>query len=318
MAPPLTQMPSAHDGAATAATIAIVVGTFNRLDQLKALVESVRTRVRTAWELHVSDAGSTDGTREWLAAEAGHDARINPVFEEERSGQAAALNAVFSRLSTPFACWLSDDNVLVGDGLDIAVTALEADGRLGMVGLKVKDRRGPFADAAYIGGITSTGVINVNQGVLPTPLLQTLGGFGTEFRDYGIDAVLTTRVLLAGYDVAMTRGVAIHHYRNWPDTGSSEAVRHEQRNADYRARYDKLYRRRLPRNPMWIARRAAWKALRLLAGGRLSPERGGVVLGRPVRDWHNMLAAQFVRLPEELGAHDTPLYLRQHAPGGKP
>ena len=295
-----------------------MVGTLDRHDQLIALVNSVRQTVTMPWELHVSDAGSSDGTRDWLRREAKEDARIRPVFETERTGQAAALNAVFSRLSTAFACWLSDDNVLVSNGIDVAVAALAADRHLGMVGLKVRDMRGPFVSAPYIGGVTSIGIININQGVLPTALLHELCGFDTEFRDYGIDADLTTRVLLAGYDVALTRQVAIEHFRNWPDAGTAEAAKHEDRNAAYRARYDARYGDQFGFDPGWITRRAAWKMLRIAAPWALDPESGRTLLGRPVRDWHNLLAGRFVKPYREFAGADMSVYLRQVSPRRRP
>ncbi len=301
-------------GTDRASTLAIVVGTFNRLDQLKALIESIRKHVTVHWELHISDAGSSDGTREWLMKEQRKDPRTRVVLEARRTGQAAALNEVFETLSTGYVCWLSDDNVVVGGALDLAVAALAEDRLLGMIGLKVKDRLGPFADASYIGGITSTGVINVNQGVLRTGLLQTLGGFNTDFRDYGIDADLTTRVLLSGHDVAMTREIAIEHFRNWPDPGTPAAERHEKRNEDYRSLYNKLYGRKLGSSGAWIAKRGVWKLLRLLAPKKLSPDRGGSAFGRPVRDWHNLMAGRFVSLQGELRNTKSNIHLRQRAP----
>ncbi|SEH30220.1 glycosyltransferase family 2 protein [Magnetospirillum fulvum] len=296
------------------AQLAVVVGTYNRLDQLRALLDSIERQSHTPYEVHVSDAGSTDGTVEWLREMADRDARIRPYFEQERRGQAAALNAVFATLSTPWVCWLSDDNIVVEGGLDIAVAALAADASLGMVGLKVRDLRGPFTAAPYIGGITGTGILNINQGMLPTRLLQDLGGFSTEFRDYGIDADLTTRVLLAGRGVAMTRQVCIHHNRNWPEQGSPGGERMAALNHRYKALYMRTYGPLLGRDTVWLLRRAAWKCLRMVMAGRLSLDNPRPVLGRLVRDWHNMITGRFIDLRAELANGDRPLHLVQRCP----
>lgn len=309
----MTPLPQAaiRDGS-NSVDVAIVVGTLDRRDQLRALVESIRLTVRTPWQLHVSDAGSVDGTREWLEAEASNDARIVCVFEESRSGQAAALNAIFRQVKTAYVCWLSDDNVLVGSGLDSAVYALRADPRLGMVGLKVLDRRGPFSEAPYIGGLTSAGVLNVNQGVLSAALVRQLGGFNEEFRDYGIDADLTTRILLAGYDVALTREVAVEHFRNWPAADTGEGKRLEARNSAYRKRYDQTFARSFSPSLRWVGGRALWKLARTVAPRLFDVMSDRTVLGRSARDWQNLLAGRFIRFRE----YDVtaPIYLRQHAP----
>lgn len=84
-----------------------------------------------------------------------------------------------------------------------------------MVGLKVRDMQGPFAKEPYIGGISSCGILNVNQGLLRTKLLHELGGFSEAFMDYGIDPDLTARLLFSGNDIVYTRNTAIHHWRDW-------------------------------------------------------------------------------------------------------
>ena len=83
--------------------LAIVVGTHNRLAKLQRLLDSIGARTRTAFEIHVCDAGSTDGTVDWLRQRAARDTRVKPVFDGERRGQAKALNAIFRRLDTPWA-----------------------------------------------------------------------------------------------------------------------------------------------------------------------------------------------------------------------
>lgn len=294
--------------------LAIVVGTHNRMADLQQLLDSVEAQTRTPFEIHVCDAGSTDGTVDWLHERATHDGRLRPVFDGERRGQATALNAIFRRLTTRWTCWLSDDNIVVNGGLDIAVQALSADPGLGMVGLKVRDLSGPFATAPYIGGITATGVLNINQGMLPTALLQDLGGFSETFGDYGIDADLTTRVLLAGRSVAMTRAVCLHHNRSWAAPDTPEGIRLAERNGRYKALYMQIYKPLLGVSPSWVLRRLAWKALRLAAPGVLSLDAAGTLGGRPVRDWHNMIAGRFISLRQELRHPESPIHLVQRCP----
>jgi GT2 family glycosyltransferase len=128
--------------------------------------------------------------------------------------------------------------------LDVAVDNLKADKQIGMVALKVRDVTGPHTSVPYLGTIWESGVLNCNQGMLPTALLRELGGFNEEFRDYGIDADLTTRVLLAGCKVVYTKAEAIHHYRNheadnWT-TKSNRGHRLQLARQLYRKSYPKL------------------------------------------------------------------------------
>lgn len=304
----------AEAGGGTAPLLAVVIGTYNRLDQLRTCLDSIRDGTTAPHEVWVTDAGSDDGTVEFLRERAAIDPGLRVVFEGERVGQAKALNGVFDRITAPYVCWLSDDNIVVDGGLDIALSMLRERPTLGMAGLKVRDIRGPFAAAPYIGGLTATGVLNINQGMLPTPLLRSLGGFDEAFRDYGIDADLTTRVLLAGYEVAMTRGVAIHHQRNWPEKGTPEAERMAARDRHYKELYWREYGSLMGRDPAWLFRRAVWKVLRRLLPGRLNLDQTRPVLGFLVRDWHNMIAGRYISLRSELGHPAASFHLLQRCP----
>lgn len=200
--------------------LSVVLGTYNRIDQLKSCIQSVVNQTESSFKLYVTDAGSTDGTIEYLKSIASDS--IIPIFVGERIGQAKAYNDVFAIVDTPYVCWLSDDNVVVNNGLDVALNILKADSSIGMVALKTKDMQGPFANAPYIGGISEAGILNVNQGMLPTHVLKQVGGFSEEFRDYGIDPALTAEVLFAGYKIVYTKIIALHHYRNWSEDPTSE------------------------------------------------------------------------------------------------
>lgn len=295
------------------AELSIVVGTYNRLDQLRMCIESILREMRARFVLHVTDAGSTDGTVEFLRERASE--RVRPHLVGRRLGQARAYNEIFAQIDTRYVCWLSDDNIVVDGGLDLGLEILRRDSRIGMVGLKVRDIAGPFAAAPYIGGISELGILNVNQGMLPTRVLRQVGGFSEAFRDYGIDPDLTAKVLLSGWDVAYTKRVAIHHQRNWPsDTASPEWRAMMARQAAYRELYRAKYRQALAPSPAHLARRAAWKAIRSASGRRLDLDSCESVLGQLPRDWHNILAGRFISLFDGIRHRREPFHLRQHCP----
>jgi GT2 family glycosyltransferase len=273
--------------------LGVVLGTYNRLELLQRCVSSILAETRTSFRLYITDAGSTDGTVEYLRSLG--DERIEPILVGRKLGQARAYNDVFRGLDTRFVCWLSDDNVVVDRGLDAACAILRRDDRIGMVGLKVKDLRGPFASAAYIGGLSIIGILNVNQGMLPTPLLQKLGGFDEDFRDYGIDPDLTAKVLFQGYKVVYTRQICIHHERNWAsDPESAEHARLMQRHENFKQRYSERYASLLPQKFSYLAKRYFWKGARVFAGQHLDINSGRSAFGVPVRDWHNALAGRYI------------------------
>lgn len=205
--------------------LSVVIGTCNRLALLKQCLGSIFNETANSVKIYVTDAGSTDGTIEYLKSIASDN--VIPILVGKKIGQAKALNDVFKIVDTPYVCWLSDDNLIVNGMLDTAIRILERNPDIGMVSLKVKDVVGQYIDIEYIGGIWHSGILNCNQGMLPTSVIKKVGGFDEKFRDYGIDADLTTKVLLSGYKVVFTRRVAIHHYR---DHASDSWINAEERN----------------------------------------------------------------------------------------
>lgn len=294
------------------ALVTVVIGTLNRLPSLKKCLESIERETTIPFRVEVTDAGSTDGTIEFLQANAGPKLAI--TLEGRKVGQAKALNAVFRRLTTPYVCWLSDDNELANKGLDIAVAAMENDPGLGMIGLKVKDRVGPFVDAPYVGGISSTGIININQGVLRLDVMRSVGYFSEQFGTYGIDPDLTAKILLAGYDVALTRQVCVLHDRDWPEASLDDPKHPFTLSRQFHALYRRKYDHWMGRSSRWFISRAFWKLLQASFPRYLNLNKKTPVFGRLVRDWHNIFAARFVSLWQELTSPAQKIYLRQRCP----
>jgi GT2 family glycosyltransferase len=297
----------------SAPVLSVVVGTYNRIDQIKACIESIQKETRTPTVIYVTDAGSEDGTIDYLQAVASET--IRPVLVGKRVGQARAYNEVFDLVQTPYVAWLSDDNVVIDRGLDCAVNALETSPDLGMVGLKTRDVQGPFVDAPYIGGISSIGIINVNQGVLRTDVLRQVGGFSEAFRDYGIDPDLTAKVLFSGYEVALTRGIALLHYRNWDLDPSSPAHAKMQRlQAQYQRKYALKYSAAVKPSLIWVCRKAFWRGLQRMFPRQLALNGRQPILGLIPRDWNNVFAGRYVHIWRELSASGKSVHLFQRCP----
>lgn len=287
--------------------LSVVVGTFNRRKRLRSCIESIVQNASVPTRIYVTDAGSTDGTLEYLREIEADNIRV--TLGGKKIGQAKAYNDIFADIQTPYTCWLSDDNIVVNGGLDTAVGILNAVPSIGMVGLKVKDVEGPFSAEPYIGGISETGVLNVNQGVLRTELLNRLGGFSEEFRDYGIDPDLTARVLYEGHDIVYTRDIAILHYRDW---GKDETLRAQH---DKQKTYKMLYRtkylcagQRVYPHPV-IGYVASGVRRLLSMSARLI---GSSTLDRMARDCYNIVLAKHISVLDPIRSYGKDYHLRQH------
>lgn len=291
----------------------VVVGTWNRLAQLQACVTSIFEQTRTPVRVYVTDAGSTDGTIEYLKSI--ESDRLFPIFVGTRLGQARAYNEIFAIIDTPYVCWLSDDNVIVNQGLDLAVDVLEQNPRIGMVGLKVKDVAGPFVEAPYIGGISSIGILNVNQGFLRTAVLKKVGGFSETFRDYGIDPDLTAKVLFSGHQIAYTRKIAVYHQRNWStDRTSIEYSRQMEKQKIYQELYKQKYSSVVRGSMGWKVKKQLWRFMQYISTRLRSAKSSQTLLGLLPRDWHNIFMGRYISLLDPWHCHGKSYYLLQSHP----
>jgi GT2 family glycosyltransferase len=294
--------------------LSVVLGTYNRLELLQKAIESIISQTKTSYQIYITDAGSTDGTIAYLESIASD--QIIPILVGKKLGQAKAYNDVFAQIDTPYVCWLSDDNVIVNQGLDIAVEILKNNPNLGMVGLKTQDQQGPFTDSPYIGGVSSIGILNVNQGMLRTEVLQQVGGFSEEFRDYGIDPDLTAKVLFLGYDIAYTKAIAIHHYRNWgEDKDSPEYQQLLEKQTKYKQLYQETYGKYSQPNWFWESKKLAWLFIRRGLGvqKRFNCDQP-LFLQLIPRDWHNIMTSRYISILDPLHTKDKSYHLVQHSP----
>ncbi len=297
----------------SAARLSVVLGSLNRLEALKRCLDSILSQTRTPVAVYVTDAGSTDGTQAYLELIASD--RVRPLLVGRRLGQARAYNDVFRALETPYVAWLSDDNEVVDGGLDAAVRILDRRPEVGMVALKTRDVQGPFLGSAYLGGVSEIGVLNVNQGMLRTPVLQAVGGFSEAFGSYGIDPDLTAKVLYSGWDIVYTRQVALSHYRDWP---TQDGTPEQAALAKVHARSLELYRAKYQGfgsdDRFWRAKRRFWAWFKKRLRGRYDENSLEPRLGGLWRDWNNAFLARHISPIDPWLSLGRDFHLRQHAP----
>ncbi len=322
-------------------TTAIVLGTFNRLGQLQNCLNSFLGKLRHPTRAVIIDAGSTDGTRDYLKSLSG----VELIFESERIGQAKSYNNAFRKLDTDYIAWISDDNIVLPEVLDQAIDTLTRVPRLGALGLKVKDISGPFVKAAYIGGISSKGVLNINQGLVRRSVFEAVGYFSEDLIDYGIDPDLTAKILGAGHSVAYTRKICILHDRQWSlNSSSDEYARKMERMRASRDVYERRHAMLDETRPHWsqplkrllppynirdrvrrlLPRKTASAGATAAAGAPEMSYRetlfekglgalplAGEAFKRIRRDWRNIKYTRFISIFDPLSHWGQPFHLEQ-------
>lgn len=105
-------------------TVTVVITTRNRLEWMQEAVASVQAQTFSDWELVVVDDASSDGTPEWLRAQAGP--RFTVVRHEERGERARGRNRGLSEAAGRFTMFLDDDDRLTPGALAALVGAMSA------------------------------------------------------------------------------------------------------------------------------------------------------------------------------------------------
>ncbi len=122
-----------------AATVGLIIPTYNRAEMLGQAIESVLAQSRVPDEIIVVDDGSTDGTWELLQ---GYPPPVY-AFRQRNRGRSNARNEGIERCGADFVCFLDSDDLLVPGSVEARVRWLEANPDHGVVYGQVA-----YADAA--------------------------------------------------------------------------------------------------------------------------------------------------------------------------
>ena len=104
--------------------VSVIIRTYNRVDLLRAAIESAFAQTFRDFELIVADDGSTDATRDLVAQYAD---RITPVWLEHTGNQAAVMNAGIRAARGEFIAFLDDDDVWLPEKLQQQIARLDSD-----------------------------------------------------------------------------------------------------------------------------------------------------------------------------------------------
>lgn len=189
--------------------LVILVATFNRISSLKKMLNSIRTETSTPHEIIVIDGGSSDGTVPYLKSQK----KLTPIFQGKLIGASRCYNRVWRKINCKYTIALSDDEEVINQSLDKAVEIMEKNPDIGMVGLKMKETKGPWKNKAYMGALSEYGILNCNHGLVRYSLLKSVGFFNEGYYNYSVDPDLTASILSTGNLTVMTKKIGLLHHR---------------------------------------------------------------------------------------------------------
>lgn len=189
-------------------------GTWDRLAKLQESVASVRAAAGGLCVVClVADAGSSDGSREWLAAQPDCE-----LLEGGRDGAVKAFNVAYARavdLEAPWVGQWNDDIAFCSGGSELATTVarMAADPTIGFV-TYASDRFGVFRHEIFHGRpYGQGGLIRREAGMAAARFLGDPEGkcwWDRRYHTYAADTVLGLAIWRLGWRVVGADDLRVH------------------------------------------------------------------------------------------------------------
>ena len=232
--------------------LSIVSGTYQRLDFLRAMIQSVRDQMppSIAYEFVVVDGGSSDGTLEW-AREQGD---VLLIEQGELLGAIKAFDAGAEAARGEYVILANDDVMFLEGGIVRALAYLDSHPHCGAVAF-ADDRKATGKEGygwQYLSAMQSPGdptrVVYAQVGMFRKWLGDVCGWWGSrdtalgQSHTYGGDSYLSARIWELGYTVDAVEGCAVH------DRIAPDSLR--ERNHQIEQRIGSAYYRKYPSGVM--------------------------------------------------------------------
>lgn len=116
------------------ARVSVIIPTFNRSEDVKKLLESLRKSTYRDFEIILVDNASTDSFCSIIDAWKEDDIPLQYVRLKKNMMAAGGRNAGIQYASGEFLCFVDSDNIIAPNMLSELVAAMDADPQIGMAG----------------------------------------------------------------------------------------------------------------------------------------------------------------------------------------
>jgi len=123
--------------------VSVILPVYNGGDMLSEAIESCLRQTEKNFELIIVNDGSTDNTQDIIEYYANIDSRIK-IIEQENKKLPTALSVGFAAAKGEFLTWISADNIMLPNALEVMKEELENDKDTAMVytNMRLIDKKG--------------------------------------------------------------------------------------------------------------------------------------------------------------------------------
>lgn len=205
--------------------LSVFIGTCNRLDKLRTAVACVfASSGQRRVEVIVNDAGSTDGTIEWLRKKAAEDPRVRLILSGKRTSFTQAFNESLRIAKGKYVCWLSDDIMARNTTMSDMCSLMDTLGPLDMGAFPIWNS---WAKRVSYTLRKSRGFLCPTVGCMHTETMRRLNGINIDYPYYGQDTELDYRVLRLGGSIVECQAAQLDHMCDLDELRSSNIKQHE-------------------------------------------------------------------------------------------
>lgn len=205
--------------------VGIVVVTYNRLELLKEVVESLRNQTFRDFKIIVINNDSPDGTKDWLA----HQSDIITINQGNVGGAGGFYTGMKYVAENGFDyCWIMDDDVICQpNALNELIKGIQIKPEIGFVCSKVVGLNGDIMNTPNIDGryksngyadwldLLEEGLVKINDATFVSVLfpVTVIHEFGLPFREYfiwGDDTEYTSRISAKRECYVVGKSLVVH------------------------------------------------------------------------------------------------------------
>ncbi|MFI5337380.1 MAG: glycosyltransferase family 2 protein [Opitutales bacterium] len=225
---------------------AVVIPVLNQLAYTQGCLQCLQPDLAAGARVVIVDNGSTDGTKDWLAAQPG----LTVVRNEENRGCAPAWNqGVAAAREAEWVVVLNNDVLLPAGWLAALLGAAERHGLdIACPALRERDQNYDFAGyardfMAKLGGVVRRGGAHGVCFAVRRAVFGKIGGFDEAFRIGQFeDADFFRRARQAGFRTGVVGACFLHHFGSVTQDALSDTKRQRPYEAENREHFRRKWR----------------------------------------------------------------------------